>query len=221
MIESLKRVLTNSPVGTLQSVRSVVDDYVFDYRNKLDTRTEVAINDLDISQEDKQHADKYKPTRARYFRKLMTHIGIPHDGVFVDVGCGKGRILLLAAEYGFERIVGLEISPQLCQIAERNVNAFRQRTNNACSVNVVCTNILHYQLKGDESVFFLYSPFDHPVTKGFLDLLRKSIDDHPRTLHLIIDEFRFPELLENDEYFSHTGTYTYGAAEFQIYLHEA
>ncbi len=109
----------------------------------------------------------------------------------------------------------------LCQIAERNVNAFRQRTSNSCSVNVICTNILQYQLKGDESISFLYSPFDHPVTKGFLDLLCKSIDDNPRTLYLIIDEFRFPELLEDDKYFSHTGTYTYGAAEFQIYLHEA
>lgn len=64
MIELLQRVLSNSPVNKFQSVLSVIDDYVFDYRNKLETRTEVATNDLDISQEDTRHADKYKPTRA-------------------------------------------------------------------------------------------------------------------------------------------------------------
>ncbi|MCA9217507.1 MAG: hypothetical protein KDB27_30775 [Planctomycetales bacterium] len=70
---------------------------------------EVAVQDLDIRLEDKQHAEKYKATRARYFRKLMKRVHLPRDGVFVDVGCGKGRILLLAVEHGLNRVVGIEI----------------------------------------------------------------------------------------------------------------
>ena len=99
--EFMKRAFTKGPSNSLQSVLSVVDDYAFDRRHRLDTRSEVAINDLDISDEDKQHADKYKPTRARYFRKIMAKLNLPLEGVFVDVGCGKGRVLLLAAEHGF------------------------------------------------------------------------------------------------------------------------
>ena len=215
----LKRVLSTRPTSTLQSALSVYDDYVFDKRYQLDTRSEVAIDDLDISQEDKQHADKYKPTRARYFRKIMAKLDLPREGVFVDVGCGKGRILLLAAEHGFDQVVGLEISPSLCEIAERNVAVFRENTPTASSIEVVCTNILDYQMDGSETVFFLYSPFDQPVTKTFLEMIRQSLNDHPRDLWLIIDEFRFPELLEDDELLKQSLVYEYGSAIFHVYHH--
>ncbi|MCM2370722.1 class I SAM-dependent methyltransferase [Aporhodopirellula aestuarii] len=217
--EFVKRAFTKGPSNSLQSVLSVVDDYVFDRRHQLDTRSEVAINDLDISDEDKQHADKYKPTRARYFRKIMAKLDLPREGVFVDVGCGKGRILLLAAEHGFDQVVGLEISPSLCEIAERNVASFRENTPTASSIEVVCTNILDYQMDGSETVFFLYSPFDQPVTKTFLEMIRQSINDHPRDLWLIIDEFRFPELLEDDELLKQSLVYEYGSAIFHVYHH--
>ena len=217
--EFVKRAFTKGPSNSLQSVLSVVDDYVFDRRHQLDTRSEVAINDLDISDEDKQHADKYKPTRARYFRKIMAKLDLPREGVFVDVGCGKGRILLLAAEHGFDQVVGLEISPSLCEIAERNVAIFRENTPTASSIEVVCTNILDYQMDGSETVFFLYSPFDQPVTKTFLEMIRQSLNDHPRDLWLIIDEFRFPELLEDDELSKQSLVYEYGSAIFHVYHH--
>ncbi|WP_220498474.1 class I SAM-dependent methyltransferase [Rhodopirellula sp. JC639] len=217
--EFVKRAFTKGPSNSLQSVLSVVDDYVFDRRHQLDTRSEVAINDLDISDEDKQHADKYKPTRARYFRKIMAKLDLPREGVFVDVGCGKGRILLLAAEHGFDQVVGLEISPSLCEIAERNVAIFRENTPTASSIEVVCTNILDYQMDGSETVFFLYSPFDQPVTKTFLKMIRQSLNDHPRDLWLIIDEFRFPELLEDDELLKQSLVYEYGSAIFHVYHH--
>ncbi len=194
---------------------------MFDNRHRLDTRMEVAVQDLDIRHDDKQHAEKYKATRARYFRKLMKRVHLPRDGVFVDVGCGKGRILLLAAEHGFDRVVGIEISPTLCKIAEKNIAGFSGCRQSASSVSVVCTNVLDYQFKHDETVLFLYSPFERDVTRQFLDMVRESLAQNPRDLFLVIDEFRFPELLENDQYFDHTLTYRYGAAVFDVYEYRA
>ena len=149
----------------------------------------------------------------------MAKLDLPREGVFVDVGCGKGRILLLAAEHGFDQVVGLEISPSLCEIAERNVAVFRENTPTASSIEVVCTNILDYQMDGSETVFFLYSPFDQPVTETFLEMIRQSLNDHPRDLWLIIDEFRFPELLEDDELLKQSLVYEYGSAIFHVYHH--
>lgn len=217
--EFIKRLISKGSASTFQSALSVIDDYVFDYRYAIETRAEVAIDDLDICQEDKQHADKYKPTRARYFRKLMEQVDLPREGMFIDVGCGKGRILLLAAEHGFERIVGLEISQTLCEIAGRNIDAFTKFNPDSGSMEVVCTNVLDYQMEGNETVFFLYSPFDYPVTGRFLEMIRESIAENPRDLYLIIDEFRFPELLANDDCFEQKMIYRYGAAVFYVYFH--
>ena len=216
----LKRLVSGSPVRIWQSVLSVVEDAAFERRYRLDTQSEVAIADLDISEQDKQHADKYKPTRARYFRKLMQQIDVPRDGTFVDVGCGKGRVLLLAAEQGFGDVVGLEISQSLTEIARRNVEVFRSRHRECGDIEVICTNILDYEMDGDENVFFLYSPFDEPVTAKFLDLIRDSVRTHPRDLWLIIDEFRFPNLLAGDSVFGTPSFYKYGSAEFHIYRHQ-
>ena len=212
-----KRILTDGFLRTWQSAVSVIDDWIFDLRYGLDTRTEVAVKDLDICQEDKRHAEKYKPTRARYFRSFMKHVAVPTNGEFVDVGCGKGRVMMLAAEQGFDRVVGLDISENLCEIAENNIERFRARYRTAAPMTVVCGNMLHYSLHHEETVFFLYSPFERDLTQQFLNKVRESLRQNPRSLLLVINEFRFPELLEDDELFRHKLTYEYGAAIFHVY----
>ena len=41
--------------------------------------------------------------------------------VFVDFGCGKGRVLFLAARYRFARIIGVELSERMAEQARRNL----------------------------------------------------------------------------------------------------
>lgn len=217
--EYVKRLMTKGPVNAAQSALSVLEDYRFEKKYQLDTQSEVAIDDLDIDAEAKAQADKYKPTRKRYFRKVMEQLSLPPGGVFVDVGCGKGRVLLLASQCGFEEVLGLEISPRLTDIAKQNAVGFKNRASSCCPIRVECTNILDYRMTGVETVFFLYSPFGYEVTEQFLKNLRQSLESHPRNLWLIIDEFRFPELLEGDSYLELTEVYDYGAAVFHIYKH--
>jgi hypothetical protein len=44
-----------------------------------------------------------------------------HEATFLDYGCGKGRVLILAAEAGFDRLAGVECAPGLLRICERNL----------------------------------------------------------------------------------------------------
>ena len=74
-------------------------------------------------------------------------------------------------------------------------------------------------MDGSETVFFLYSPFGCSVTEQFLEMIRQSLKDHPRDLCLIIDEFRVPELLADDDYLEQSLVYKYGAAVFHLYSH--
>jgi predicted RNA methylase len=43
------------------------------------------------------------------------------ETTFVDIGSGKGRALIIAAEYAFKRIIGVEYSPSLATICRRNL----------------------------------------------------------------------------------------------------
>lgn len=215
----MKRLIKqlSTPIRTLQSCLSVVDDIIWDAKYKLDTRSEVAIQDLDISSDEKKHADKYKPTRTRYFRKLIQHLKPDLNGVFVDVGCGKGRILILAAMFGFKEVRGIEISNQLSNISSKNIETFRARFEKAFCVEVLCLSVLDYHFRHDETFVFLYSPFDYTITERFLCKLEESIAKSPREVTLVINEFRFPELMNKSQVFQLSERFRYGAADFHIY----
>lgn len=200
-----------------QSGISVLEDLTFDWRYGVNTASVVPVNQLDISKEDKTHAVRYKPTRVRYFRKLMKALPLSKEHVFVDVGCGKGRVLLLASQYGFRKSIGLELSPSLCEIARGNAEAFRRRHDQIGEIEIHCVNVLEHGFAGDESVFFLFWPFDREVTIEFLGILRESINRHPREVYLIINEFQFADLLEDDAQFRFVKQVDYGASEFRIY----
>lgn len=206
-----------SPRRTMQSCLSVIEDCYFDYRFRLETREELLVKDMDISPKDRQHAEKYKPTRARYFQQLMKSLRPNTEQVFVDVGCGKGRILILAALYGFQKIRGIEISPSLSNIADRNIRAFKARGRESKEIEVHCRSILNYEFQHDETFFFLYSPFDEYITERFLERLKESICEYPRELTLVFNEFRFPVLMVERPMFQLHSTLRYGAADFRIY----
>jgi cyclopropane fatty-acyl-phospholipid synthase-like methyltransferase len=49
-------------------------------------------------------------TDYRSFRRVMRHIGVREQDVFLDYGSGLGRVLLMAAQYPFRRVLGVELS---------------------------------------------------------------------------------------------------------------
>jgi SAM-dependent methyltransferase len=63
---------------------------------------------------------RYEPTRALPLRAVLRRARIPTGGGFVDLGCGKGRALMLAVLAGFSHVTGVDYSRTLCRIAEKN-----------------------------------------------------------------------------------------------------
>ncbi len=111
---------------------------------------------------------------------------------FVDVGCGKGRALLLALRFPFRRALGIELSPALASIAQSNLNRFaapwRQTTVPAEAITGDAT--LSPVPEGPV-VFFLYHPFAAPVMKRFLAHVVEAAEDHAREIYLL---YANPEL---------------------------
>lgn len=217
MIHHVQRVLSRGPVRSFQSMLSAAEDKVFDYRYGLETSEVVEVEQLDINEEQKESSVRYKPTRVRYFNKLMQSLSLPKNCVFVDIGCGKGRIMLLAAKYGFSHVVGLEISSRLSEVARNNLIAFHRHHPDLSPTTVICENVLNHRLEGNEGVFFLFWPFDRSVTISFLDAVRDSVEKFPRDVWLVFNEFQFSDLLINDDHFKRVHAVTYGAAEFEVY----
>ena len=115
-------------VGTItQAVLNRIADYLFEVKTGANTVRWSEVNDLDVKSTHKVRGVRYQPTRIRPFKKLMSGQKFPGESVFVDLGCGKGRVLLMAVECGFKRVVGVEFAHELCEIAKRNVSIYRKK----------------------------------------------------------------------------------------------
>lgn len=122
--ETLEALATVSVrrTGELILARSI--DALFDARYGLDTTARIPMDVLDLPASTKGHATPYQPTSLPAFRALLRAVDLPRDCRFVDYGCGKGRVLLMAAEVGFLRVVGIEAAPGLCDICRANIGRF-------------------------------------------------------------------------------------------------
>lgn len=180
----------------------------FDFRHGTDTAGHVQLAELDIDHEHKSAGMPYEPTPPGPFRRLIKLVDLPRDGVFVDVGCGKGRVLLLAAEHGFKRVVGVEFSPELCEVARSNAAIFMKRAKRVAQIEVVETDAVAYEIREEEDVFFMFNTFDVEVMVKFLANLAQSLGKHPRKLWLIYHNPTCADLVEGLGIFQRVGEYT-------------
>ncbi|WP_344981614.1 class I SAM-dependent methyltransferase [Streptosporangium fragile] len=128
---------------------------------------------------------RYSPTPVRTVRNALRRCAVRHeDMTFVDVGCGKGRVLLLATEFPFRRIVGVEVSQALCDIAKSNVEK-ASRTRSGCErISVVHADATAFDIPRDAGLFYFYEPFAVDVSMAVLEHIEGSIRRHPRRVVL-------------------------------------
>lgn len=160
----------------------------FDARFGVDTADPVPLDRLDIAEDRKPFAAEYAPTSPVRFCRTVSDLGIAYgDYTFVDFGSGKGRVLLLASEFPFKRVVGVELSETLHRIAERNIASYRSRSQRCRAVESVCSDVTAYTFPADPAVFFLFNPFNGDVLAAVLANLRRSLQQAPR--HVIVVYF--------------------------------
>jgi SAM-dependent methyltransferase len=169
---------------TAEVVIARLADLLFDAFYGLETSERVALEALEVDSQNLSRGQRYQPTSTLAFRRLIRSVPAPRESVFVDFGCGKGRVTLLAAEY-FERVRGIEFSPQLCSIAEHNVTLFRKRKRSLGAIEVLCIDANDYEFSHDESVLYFFHPFDQTVLTSIIQKLLESLRAHPRDCWIV------------------------------------
>jgi hypothetical protein len=130
--------------------------------------------------------EPYQPIEADQFHEMMGALGIDYsEFTFVDMGSGKGRALLLASEYPFRRIVGVEILPELHAIAEENFRRYKSGTQKCFRLESWCGDARAFDFASEPTLLYLFNPFFEPVLRDVLAKLEKSLNEHPRKFVLL------------------------------------
>lgn len=181
---------------TLTAARTLAYDYLFDLRHGLDTFSWVTRESLDALPTE-SGTSRYQPTPVRPLRRLLHQLDLPRGGVLVDIGCGKGRVLLIAAEFAFREVRGLEYSPALCRTAERNCARYLARHARGVSHQVLEVDARNYRFRYDETVFFLFNPFGPEMLAEVVDNIALSLQQSPRKAWLVYFNPRYREVVRD------------------------
>ena len=153
----------------------------FEWLLGVDTAGRIRLEDLDVAGPGREN---YSPVSWPALRRALPGGGLGPGDVFLDLGAGKGRMLLVAARHPIRRAIGVEISPELTGIARANVR--RAASQLRCRhVDVVTADAASYRVPDDVSVVHMFNPFSGPVLTAAIDRLLESIDRSPRTVRLV------------------------------------
>jgi len=119
----------------------------------------------------------------------------PGNVVFVDYGAGKGRALAAAAMHPFQKVIGVEISGALVEIARRNLARLKRRC--AGQVEIHHADAAAFPVPDDANVFFFFNPFAGATLARVVERIQQSWTAHPRDMFFIyFDHGAFDRCLE-------------------------
>jgi len=144
------------------------------------------LSDLEISSPNWIYGVDYIAIEPERFRAAMSQLKIRfEDFAFVDFGSGKGRALLLAAEFPFRRIVGIEFAPELHAIAQRNIRSYVNPKQRCASIESICADFSACEPPDGPCILYFYNPCERRVLAKTLENIRASLEKQPRTIYLL------------------------------------
>lgn len=135
---------------------------IFDLLHGTDTEEPIKVYKLDAVSGSYIHSHGYQASHSNRVADILASLPIRREQYnFIDVGCGKGRALIVAAEIGFRNVTGVEISTALCEKARKNLSS--------CGINgqVLNYDAAAFEVPASACVLFLYSPFNRWVMHQF------------------------------------------------------
>jgi hypothetical protein len=144
-------------------------DSLFDVRYGTDTGGFILLDRLGVDPSKREHCCPYEPTSRRVFLCAMKHIPISErDYTFIDFGSGKGRALLLASNFAFKEILGIEFSESLHRIAQDNILKYRSRKRKCKRIRSICMDAVEFPVPATNLVAYFYNPFDDVILAKIL-----------------------------------------------------
>ena len=166
---------------------------------RINTSRPIELKDLTIKNGDIRQSSRYEAVNYYILENLINRTrSLTRATTFTDLGCGKGRVMVVAAHYGFKKIRGVDFAEEVCAEARHNMTILQKELD--FEYEVSCTNVLDYTVQPDDTVFFMFNPFTSNTISGFLDKVEESLLHHPRDIYFLYVSPRFAETFFEYEY---------------------
>jgi SAM-dependent methyltransferase len=143
------------------------------------------------------HITAYAGCQPSCLRQALTTVPNPESYTFVDLGCGKGRALILASELPFKRILGIELAPSLVSIVRRNARVIRKKHPKRTALEIVKGDATAVPLPEGDLVVFLYHPFGPELVARIVSRMIDAVAGRDRVIFFIYENPVYGDLVES------------------------
>jgi hypothetical protein len=159
----------------------------FDLEHGTDTSGLIAAEDLlDNRRRKNIHNTGFYATAPSMFQQAFARLDIDFEKfTFVDLGAGKGRIMLLASTFPFQRVLGVEFVPELHAIATRNIALYQPAVRQCHDVQCILSDVREFDFPNVPLVIFMWHPFVGPVFEKVMTNLEESLQRNPREAYMV------------------------------------
>ena len=157
----------------------------FDHLHGVQTSGRLALYELGTKSPNLVYSVEYRPTPVREFVRIIAKLGIDYSKwVFIDLGAGKGRALLLACTFPFKQVIGVEFSRELANVAANNITS-HDPARECHDVSVICADASTYVIPRGLTLIYLNNPFNGPVMERVVENLRISLQEQAKDLYIV------------------------------------
>ncbi len=156
----------------------------------------------------------YQPTEPALFREMMASLPIDFDSfTFVDLGSGKGRTLLMASEYPFRKIVGVELLPELHRAAVENLSLYASESQKCKTLEAICGDAADFPFPVEPLVLYLFNPLPESGLRRVITRLDQSLSDHAREVYVLYHNPLLEQVLSGSAFLRKIG----GTRQYSLY----
>jgi hypothetical protein len=128
----------------------------------------------------------YQPTQPALFHEMLASLKIDFGEFnFIDIGSGKGRVLLMAADYPFRRILGIELLSELHRVAQENIKKYKSNSQRCFVVESRNADAVDFEFPRQPTVLYLFNPLPESGLARMVENLAGSLREHPRPVFVL------------------------------------
>lgn len=178
----------------MKKLRTIIDDFIirpiasykFDKIYHISTSGEIGRELLNAdNQASLSHATYYQAVPMEYLDILFELLqDDSSENHFIDIGCGKGRACFYATQK-YQRITGIDFSPNLIADAQKNLQAFSGTIKGEIKFELRDASL--YDLPDEPSLVYLYNPFNEYILRKFITRNMEHFAKHQSRIAYVND----------------------------------
>jgi SAM-dependent methyltransferase len=158
----------------------------------------------------------YGGSQPSIVRAVLASLPEPERYIFVDIGCGKGRPLVVASEFAFRRVIGVELAPKLAQVARANAASVAARHPDRTPIEIQIGDATAVSPLADRVIYFLYNPFGGKLLKALVENIERQLQSHLEHAFVVFYNPVHGEVLDQSRHFVRWAAHTIRYADDEL-----